>query len=226
MGIGVSPAVQGSASPSPSRRIAWQRPKYLLFAFLGLMYAYVLWTNESFLFNSKDPEWQHIESFKWWLLPHGLAAACALFLGPLQFSDRLRQRFAKVHRVLGRFYVAGVFIGAPLGIYIQHFDERMGATRSFTIAAGVDAAVWLFTTSMAMICILGGRIQQHRQWMTRSFACALIFLEVRAIMALFHIPVEAAETVVWCCVVAAFPRDWDCRIAIIISRMILPHRKW
>jgi hypothetical protein len=107
MGIGVSPAVQGSASPAQSRRVAWQRPKYLLFAFLGLMYAYVLWTNESFLFNSKDPEWQHIESFKWWLLPHGLAAACALFLGPLQFSDRLRQRFAKVHRVLGRFYVAG-----------------------------------------------------------------------------------------------------------------------
>jgi len=37
----------------------------------------------------------------------------------LQFSDRLRQRFAKFHRVLGRFYVVGVFIGAPLGSYIQ-----------------------------------------------------------------------------------------------------------
>ena len=168
------------------------------------MYAYVLWTNESFLFNSKDPEWLHIESFKWWLLPHGLAAACALFLGPLQFSDRLRQRFAKVHRVLGRFYIAGVFMGAPLGIYIQYFEERMGATRSFTIAAGVDAAVWLFTTSMAMMCILGGRIQQHRQWMTRSFACALTFLEVRAIIGITGWGMYA-ETIVWTCVAAAVP---------------------
>ena len=75
-------------------RSGWLQPtpKHLLFAFIGLMYAYVLWNNERFLFDSKHPEWAHIQSFKWWLLPHGLAAACALFLGPLQFSDRLRQR--------------------------------------------------------------------------------------------------------------------------------------
>jgi len=51
-----------------------------------LMYTYVLWNNESFLINHSDPEWPHIESFKWWLLPHGLAAACALFLGLCSFQ--------------------------------------------------------------------------------------------------------------------------------------------
>jgi uncharacterized membrane protein len=183
----------------------WPRPKYLLFALIALMYAYVLWTTESFLLNSKDPEWAHIEPFKWILLPHGLVAACALFLGPLQFSDRLRAKFAKVHRIVRRIYVTGVLIGAPLGIYIQYFAERLGASRSFTIAAAADATIWIFSTLMALSFILRGKVQQHRQWMTRSFACSLIFLEVRAIMALFHIPVEAAETVVWCCVVAAFP---------------------
>jgi uncharacterized membrane protein len=65
---------------------------------------------------------QHIESFKWILLPHGLAAACALILGPLQFSDRLRQRFAKMHRVLGRFYVGGALIGAPMGVYMHDYE--------------------------------------------------------------------------------------------------------
>lgn len=189
----------------PAERFKWPRRKYLLFGFIALMYAYVLWTTESFLLNSKDPEWAHIEPFKWILLPHGLVAACALFLGPLQFSDRLRARYAKVHRIVGRIYVTGVLIGAPLGIYIQYFAERLGASRSFTIAAAADATLWIFSTLMALSYILRGKVQQHRQWMTRSFACALIFLEVRAIMALFHIPVEAAETVVWCCVAAAFP---------------------
>jgi uncharacterized membrane protein len=52
------------------------------------------------------------------LLPHGIAGACALLLGPFQFSNRLRLRFRKFHRVLGRIYVAGVFVAAPLGVYI------------------------------------------------------------------------------------------------------------
>lgn len=197
--------VRESSASAPWRRILSPRPKYLLFAFIALMYAYVLWHNESFLINAKDPEWTHIQSFRWWLLPHGLLAACALFLGPLQFSDRLRRRFAKAHRVMGRFYVAGVFLGAPLGIYIQYFQERMGGPRSFTIAAAADAVLWIFATVMAMTFILRGKVQQHRQWMTRSFACALIFLEVRAIMGVFPVTLHFPEVVVWCCVAAAYP---------------------
>jgi uncharacterized membrane protein len=199
----IAVSVQAS-TPAPLWRLSWPRPKVLLFAFIALMYAYVLWHNESFLFNSKDPEWAHIGPFKWFLLPHGLAAACALFLGPLQFSDRLRRRFAKVHRVMGRFYVAGVLVGAPLGIYIQYFEEYMGGSRSFTLAAAADAAVWIFTTSVAMAFILQGKVQQHRQWMTRSFACALIFLEVRVIDGLTNWT-RFDEIIVWSCVVAAVP---------------------
>jgi uncharacterized membrane protein YozB (DUF420 family) len=37
------------------------------------------------------------------------------------------------------------------------------------------------TTGIAFACILNGKVQQHRQWMTRSYAVALVFLEVRVI---------------------------------------------
>src|SRR6185437_471372 len=73
------------------------RAKYLLFALIGVVYAYVLWTNENFLFDRTNPEWAHIAPFQLFLLPHGMAAACALFLGPLQFSDRLRRHYTTVH---------------------------------------------------------------------------------------------------------------------------------
>src|SRR3954454_22616475 len=86
------------------------RPKYFGFAFVGLMMAYVLVHNESYLWSSGDPIWSHYRDIKWYLLPHGLVAACALLLGPMQFSDRLRARYAKLHRVIGRFYVAGALI--------------------------------------------------------------------------------------------------------------------
>src|SRR4029077_738609 len=125
------------------------RLKYLLFTFVGLMVAYVLWHNESFLINKADPVWQHYKPFRWWLLPHGLAGACAILLGPLQFSDRLRQRFTKLHRVVGRIYITAALVLAPLGAYIQYFEERMGQSRSFSIAALVDAILLMLTTGIA-----------------------------------------------------------------------------
>jgi len=183
-------------------RYTWLRPKYFLFAFIGLMMAYVLRHNESFLLNRKDPIWQHYQPFKWYLLPHGIMGACALLLGPMQFSDSLRQRFTKFHRVVGRFYVGGALIAAPLGFYIQYYEERMGATRSFSFAALTDAALWIATTAVAMIFILRGNIQQHRNWMTRSYAVAIVFLEVRFVSGLlgYDDNVSAGETIVWMCV--------------------------
>ncbi len=168
------------------------------------MLAYVLRHNEHFLIDAKDREWPHIQSFKWWLLPHGLMGACALLLAPMQFSDRLRRRFTKLHRVVGRFYVAGVFVAAPLGFYIQHYEERIGGARSFSVAAAVDAILWVLTTAIAFAFILNGKVQQHRQWMTRSFAVALVFLEVRVVLGVTGLEKVAGgafdETVVWACV--------------------------
>lgn len=182
------------------------RLKYLLFTFLGLMAAYVLRHNEHFLIDAKDRAWQHYQPFKWWLLPHGLAGACALVLGPMQFSDRLRLRFTKLHRVVGRFYVAGVFIAVPLGFYIQHFEERMGSPRSFSVAAAADAVLWAVTTGIAVAFILKGKVHQHRQWMTRGFAVALVFLEVRVIGGVTGwetLGDVANETIVWVCLAAS-----------------------
>jgi hypothetical protein len=192
-----------SGKPKPFLTVS---SKTILFALIGVMYAYVLYNVEGFLFNKSDPEWKHIAPFQMWLLPHGLAAACALFLGPFQFSERLRRKYVMVHKTFGYLYIAGCYIGAPLGIYIQWFEEKLGTfSHSFTIAIVMDAAIWIFATTMALIMIRTKRMQQHRQWMIRSFACALIFLEVRAILVFFQLPEPADEAVVWACVAAAFP---------------------
>ncbi len=80
----------------------------------------------------------------------------------------------------------------------------MGGTRSFTIGTVLDASLWILTTSVALWFILHGKVQQHRQWMTRSFACALIFLEVRVIIGLTGWE-QFTEPIVWGCVAAAVP---------------------
>ena len=178
------------------------RPKYLLFGILGLMFVYVLVHDESFLVNQRDPIWSHYEPFKWWLLPHGVAGGCALLLAPMQISDRLRCRFSKLHRVLGRIYVAGVFIAGPLGVCIQYFEERRAKSLSFTIAAMVDAVLLMGTTYIALAFILKGKVEQHRQWMTRSFAVALVFLGGRVVgggTGWESLGNHIDETIVWAC---------------------------
>jgi uncharacterized membrane protein len=191
----------------PRQRAPWINPKNLAFAGILLMMAYVLRHNESFIIDRSDPNWDHIKSFKWWLLPHGLAGACALILAPLQFSDRLRRRFTKMHRIVGRIYITGAFVLAPLGVYIQYLEERIGEPRSFTIATSVDAILLMSTTAFALFFILKRKIQQHRQWMTRSYAVALIFFEVRLISGVLGLDdsVGATETIVWICLAFSIP---------------------
>jgi len=52
------------------------------------MILYVLGYNEYFLIDWKAEFWQHYQPFRWCLLPHGVAGACAILLGPMPFSTR------------------------------------------------------------------------------------------------------------------------------------------
>src|SRR6476620_3582133 len=91
------------------------RTKHLVFVFIAAMTAYILYHNERFLIEPSNPVWKHYQSIGWWLLIHGAAGACALILVPMQFSDRLRARFAKLHRVVGRVYITSALVLAPSG---------------------------------------------------------------------------------------------------------------
>lgn len=176
--------------------------KYVIFSMIGIMMLYVLYHNERFLINPTDPAWQHYAPFKWWLLPHGLFGAIVILLAPLQFSDRLRRRFTKAHRIIGRTYVVGAFTLAPLGAYIQYFEERLGFPRSFTILGVVDAVMLIGATGLAFLFAYRRRITQHRQWMIRSYAVALVFIEGRFVMGITgweQLGVEMVQAIIWSC---------------------------
>jgi len=176
--------------------------KYVVFSVIALMSIYVMYHNERFLIDSSHPAWQHYAPFKWWLLPHGIFGAIVLLFAPLQFSERLRQRFTKTHRVIGRLYVAGALLLAPLGAYIQYYQERMGAPRSFTILGIVDASMLMGATALAFLFAFKRKIALHRQWATRSYAIALVFIGARFVMGVTGweaLGVEIVQAVIWSC---------------------------
>ena len=182
--------------------------KYVVFTAIALASTYVLYHNERFLVDSSHPVWQHYAPFKWWLLPHGIFGAIVLLFAPLQFSDRLRKRFTRAHRIMGRLYVVGAILLAPLGAYIQYYQERMGAPRSFTILAIVDAAMLMGATAIAFVFAFRRKIALHRQWATRSYALALVFIAGRFVLGITGwetLGVEIVQAIIWGCLALAVP---------------------
>jgi len=176
--------------------------KHVTFIAIALASLYVMYHNERFLIDSEHPAWQRYEAFKWWLLPHGIFGGIVLLFAPFQFSERIRQRFTKAHRVMGRFYVLGALALAPMGAYIQYYQERMGAPRSFTILGIIDATMLMSATLLALLFAVKRKIALHRQWATRSYAIALVFIAGRFVMGVTgweQLGVEIVQAIIWSC---------------------------
>jgi uncharacterized membrane protein len=176
--------------------------KHVFFAAFGMMTLFVFYLYETPFLDSQSPVWQHVEPVKWMLLPHGVAGAVALLLAPFQFSARLRRRSVRVHRVLGRLYVAGAFISAPLAVPVAII---LGPP-SLVMAAAIQSCGWLLTTAIALYAVRRGDIRQHQEWMTRSYPFAMVFVIARALLAVPAVR-ELGEpgfvSVVWSCIALA-----------------------
>ena len=178
------------------------RVKHVFFAVFASLTVFVFYYYETPFLDPQSPVWQRVEPVKWWLLPHAVAGTVALLLAPFQFSARLRRRSARLHRVLGRLYVAGVVVAAPTAVPVAVI---LGPP-SIVMAATLQSAGWLLTTAVALYCVRRGDIRQHQEWMVRSYPFAMIFVVARVILA---IPAVAAlgevalVSVVWSLIAVA-----------------------
>jgi uncharacterized membrane protein len=151
--------------------------KRILFAVIALMIVIVFYNNERFIVDHTDPSWTYYYPIRWLLVPHGIAGAVALFFGLSQFSTRLRTRRPRLHRNMGRSYIIGVSIAAPMAMYIATQHNAL----PLQIANFTTALLWLLATGVAFYSIRTKNYQQHRNWMIRSYAITLTFLVVRVI---------------------------------------------
>jgi hypothetical protein len=135
------------------------------------------------------------------LMVHALGGATALILGALQFSTRLRHRHPGIHRLCGRYYVAGVLVAAPIAAYLS-FTHGI---RTMATETTVQSALWALTTVMALRAACKRNFVVHRQWAMRSYAVTLIFVISRVILALPWAPTTdiGAERLSWTLVVCA-----------------------
>ena len=114
------------------------------------------------------------------LVLHLAGGAVAITAGLVQIWLGLTGRTSALHRVLGKVYGTGVLIGSVGGFYLAltipaHLPYKVGLL-------GLNVA-WLLTTGMAIYAIRTRRIQQHREWMLRSYTVTFAFVTYRLVSA-------------------------------------------
>ena len=118
------------------------------------------------------------------LLTHIVGGSIALFVGPLQLWLGETRSKLSWHRTLGTLYLLGVVIGAA-GAYYLSVTTPVG----WIFGAGLFglAVAWSVTTAMAYRAIRRRAIDQHREWMIRSYVVTVAFILFRAIVAALSI---------------------------------------
>jgi uncharacterized membrane protein len=164
-----------STLPIPSA--GRSRFKAGLWIFLGVATLFVFITSEVLLVT--DYPMYHayrlqVIADRHLLIPHTLAGTFALLIGPINFSSRIRQRYLRLHRILGRIYLISVFVGSFTGIALASGRPGLPGT-------SMQAAAWMVCTTAAVIAARNRQIAVHRQWMARSYAVTFTFVSSRVL---------------------------------------------
>jgi uncharacterized membrane protein len=122
-----------------------------------------------------------------------------------------------VHRKLGALYIAGMVIGsiAAIALSLQTDLGLIFGTGLFFLALA-----WISTTSLAFIAIRRGLVDQHREWMIRSYVVTFAFVSFRIgqiVMVREGVPILTAVTVMaWAC--------WA--VPLLFTELVIQGRKF
>ena len=155
-------------------------PRLFLIGVLGALAAALLWFVSRKLHYILDYSRASYTEYFWprraGLYPHLIGGAMAISVGLVQIWLGLTNRVSTLHHVLGKLYGAGVLIGSLGGFFLAltipgHLAYSSGF---FTLCVA-----WVLTTSMALYAIRTRRIEQHREWMLRSYTVTFAFVTFR-----------------------------------------------
>ena len=111
-----------------------------------------------------------------WILAHVGAGMIALLVGPGQLWLGQKQRRLEVHRKLGLIYMGSIAVSVTAAFYLATHTDL-----GWVFGAGLMglAVAWIITTGLAYAAIRRGLLQQHQEWMIRSYVVTFGFVFFR-----------------------------------------------
>jgi uncharacterized membrane protein len=151
-----------------------------LIVVLAVLAAALLWFVNSRLHYLTDYSLGSYSDYFWrrraGLVPHLVGGIVAITVGLAQIWLGLTNRVNTLHHLLGKIYGVAVLVGSLGGFYLA-----LTIPGHLPYSAGLfmlDVA-WVLSTGMALYAIRTRRIEQHREWMLRSYIVTFAFVTYR-----------------------------------------------
>lgn len=129
---------------------------------------------------------------------HIIPGGIALFIGWIQFNERIRTKRLTWHRTIGKVYVCAALVSSFAGIYIACYATGGIIASSGFMCLGL---FWFYSTFNAYRSIREGNINTHREMMIYSYAACLGAVTLRIYLpilsAVFHDFIKAYLLVAW-----------------------------
>lgn len=133
------------------------------------------------LFNTK-PDWLLQSS---WYIPvflvHVFLAGIAMLAGSTQFVTHNSNKLLSFHRFLGKVYFFTTVPSGLTGLLIAFFATGSWFSKGGFITLAIG---WIGCTLIGLFFIRNKKINEHREWMIRSYAFCLAFVTFRIYLGL------------------------------------------
>src|SRR5262245_43160880 len=153
-----------TTATAPRARVSWGLTSFLVLAGTTALVFVGATALPYYLSGSYGPP--EYAPRKGWLMLHISGGIVAILTGPVQLWLGLADRGITWHRRLGTAYIVAVAVGA-IGAYYMAFATDFG----WLFGAGLAslATAWVTATGMAFLAIKRSLIEQHKEWMIRSY---------------------------------------------------------
>jgi uncharacterized membrane protein len=108
---------------------------------------------------------------------HVFSSILALAAGFTQFSNYILTKHKRLHRAIGKMYVANIlFINAPAGMILAIYANGLLPGKMAFI---ILDCLWFYFTWRAYTAIRKKKIEEHKEFMIRSFALTFSAITLR-----------------------------------------------
>jgi uncharacterized membrane protein len=203
----------GVVAAVPETRVSWRLAAFLALAAVAAIVFVGLAAVPYYLSASYGPP--EYAPRRGWLMLHISGGIVAILTGPVQLWLGLGDRGMAWHRRMGLVYMAAVGAGALGGFYMAFktdFGWLFGAS-----LVGL-ATAWVTTTAMAFVAIKKSLVEQHKEWMIRSYVLTFAFVLFRLLQPMLQnvgtVPEQLAAA------------GWICwTIPLLTTEVVLQGRK-
>ena len=157
----------------------------------------------------------HIKVWRVSFYVHVFSSSFIILAGLFQFNRFVIHQKKRLHKILGYIYIVLViFISGPSAFVMSLYaNGGIPAQISFTLLS----ILWILTTVISFLSIRKGKIENHANWLLRSYALTLSAVTLRFYAYLFdvcNIPLHPIDTYIVLTWISWIPNLLICEVLI------------